>query len=187
MSSSREKLNNYLRQIVKIFVTKVPDTYVNDKTITDLTIRLSDDRIEKMLNNIDYLNQIVTVLISAITGDTNEPLWNIVDVRGKQYFIPSVGSIEKYDINSSNGDFIQPEYEIAPIQQNDFISVSRSSSLSGDNTSTESTPSSSPRGRSSPTGWLSNLKKGGKRKSKRRRSKRRKSNKKRRKTTKYTF
>lgn len=185
MSSSREKLNNYLRQIVKIFVTKVPDTYVNDKTITDLTNRLNDERIEKMLNNIDYLNQIVTVLISEITGDTNEPLWNIVDVRGKQYFIPSVGSIEKYDINSSNGDFIQPEYEIAPIQQNDFISVSRSSSLNGYNTSTESTPSSSPL--TSPIGWLSNFKKGGKRKSKRRRSKRRKSNKKRRKTTKYTF
>jgi len=130
----RERLTIYLSGIAKIFNKNGPkitgETQVNEYTTinnTDIYLynltknfvnTLNNGQVEKFLKDQSNLDDIVIILIKKISGKQDEPLWSVVNFQGKQYFIPSEGAIQKYNIQpeGQNSNFLTPEFQIPPLE-----------------------------------------------------------------------
>jgi hypothetical protein len=112
--SSRERLDNYLMQIAKIFTNNIQKVNVNNNFITRFTDKITDREIEIALKNPSTLNEIVRMLIKKISENSSEPDWYIVNSNNKQFFIPSDEAIEKYDII---GPYYNDDFKIEPLSQ----------------------------------------------------------------------
>jgi hypothetical protein len=130
----RERLTIYLSGIAKIFNKNGPkitgETQVNEYTTINNTDTylynltknfvntLNNGQVEKFFKDQSNLDDIVIILIKKISGKQDEPLWSVVNFQGKQYFIPSEGAIQKYNIQpeGQNSNFLTPEFQIPPLE-----------------------------------------------------------------------
>jgi hypothetical protein len=112
--SSRERLDNYLMQIAKIFTNNGPNINVNNNFITKFTDKITDREIEIALKNPSTLNDIVIMLIKKISENSSEPDWYIVNLNNKQFFIPSDEAIDEYNIQ---GPYYNDAFKIEPLSQ----------------------------------------------------------------------
>lgn len=131
MTENKNKLSDYLTTVVIVFNKNGPKitkneqvnnyTEINntqqyiDSFVKTFVNTLNDNQIEKALNDLDVLNQIVLLLIKKITKNDNEPIWSIVDSGNGYYFIPSEDAIKKYNI-SSDISFYNNNFKIQPPQ-----------------------------------------------------------------------
>ena len=120
--SSRERLDNYLMQIAKIFTNNTKNVNVNNNFITEFTDKIKDREIEVALKNPQTLNDIVRMLIKKIANNTrDEPDWFIiVNSNNQQYFTPSEDAIEKYDII---GPYYNDNFKIEPLSQKSIFGI----------------------------------------------------------------
>lgn len=129
MTENKNKLSDYLTTVAIVFNKNGPkitkNEQVNNYTEIDTTQQyidsvvktfvktLNGNQIEKALNDLDFLNQIVVLLIKKLTNNDNEPIWSIVDTGNGYYFIPSEDAIKKYNI-SSDISFYNNNFKIQP-------------------------------------------------------------------------